>query len=48
MFGVREIIVIIIIAIMIRGMVSFTRNSGLNLILSIMVRELEGLEDPFS
>lgn len=46
--GVKEISVIIIIAIMIIGKVSLIRNRGLNFTLSDLVFTTEGLEDPFS
>jgi len=47
-FGVFDVIKIIISMIMRAGIVSLIENRGLNLILSIFVWELEGLEEPFS
>jgi hypothetical protein len=46
--GEREIILIMIMAIRINGIVSLIKNSGLNFTLSIIVKEFEGFEDPFS
>ena len=48
MFGVNEIMVVSMMAIRIRGRVSFTKNNGLNLSLSLFVDTFDGLEDPFS
>lgn len=48
MLGVREIILVKEMAIRIMGMVSFTKNRGLNFSLSVLVLMFEGFEDPFS
>jgi len=41
-------IIIVVVVIINIGMMSFSENIGLNLILSIFVVVFDGLEDPFS
>lgn len=48
MLGASDVSLSIVMAIKIKGRVSFTKNRGLNLTLSIAVIEFEGFEDPFS
>jgi hypothetical protein len=48
MFGVRERMVRSVAEIVMAGRVSFIMNRGLNFILSLLGRVLDGFEDPFS
>jgi len=48
MFGVRERMDNRVIAVMMAGRVSLIMNKGLNFILSLLWRVLDGVEEPFS